>query len=52
MCGRPADIPLLVAHFADKRNRTYHEEKQVSQLERDYYLAALDKAGGNKEPDP
>jgi transcriptional regulator with GAF, ATPase, and Fis domain len=28
---RPADIPLLVAHFADKWNRKYHEEKQVSQ---------------------
>ena len=28
---RPADIPLLVAHFADRWNRKYHENKQVSQ---------------------
>ncbi|MFW6223376.1 MAG: RNA repair transcriptional activator RtcR family protein [Spirochaetota bacterium] len=28
---RPADIPLLVAHFADRWNRRYHENKQVSQ---------------------
>jgi DNA-binding NtrC family response regulator len=27
---RPADIPLLVAHFADRWNRKYHEGKQLS----------------------
>jgi transcriptional regulator with GAF, ATPase, and Fis domain len=28
---RPADIPLLVAHFADRWNRKYHENKQLSE---------------------
>lgn len=28
---RPSDIPLLVAHFADRWNRKYHENKQLSE---------------------
>jgi transcriptional regulator with GAF, ATPase, and Fis domain len=37
--GRPDDIPLLVAHFADAWNRKYHENKQVSQEAMAHFVA-------------
>jgi DNA-binding NtrC family response regulator len=45
---RPADIPLLVAHFADRWNRKYHENKQVSQ-EAMAKLVAYDWPGNARE---